>query len=153
MQKYAEVSLDTKQQILEEYQPGVRGKGFKALAKRHGIESGPKIISKWYRKWDGTKESLEKESGGDRRSILSEKEKKTHILGFIAKRAKKDAADYREVQENIESKTGKKMAMKSVQRIGKELGASSKKTKRKTPIEGKFESYSRSFGTSFSRLC
>lgn len=138
MQKYSKVSVDKKQQILEEYEPGVRGKGFRALAKRHSIESGYQTISKWYKKWDGTKESLEKESGGDRRSILSEKEKKTHILGFIAKRAKKDPADYREVQENVESRTGKKMAIKSVRRIGKELGVSSKKTKRKTPAEGKF---------------
>jgi transposase len=138
MEKYSTVSLDKKQQILEEYQPGVRGKGFLALAKRHSIESGPKTIRNWYQKWDGTKESLEKESGGDRRSILSDKEKKTHILGFIAKRAKKDPADYREVQENVESKTGKQMAIKSIRRIGKELGVTSKKTKRKTPIEGKF---------------
>ncbi len=138
MEKYSKVSLDQKQRILEEYQPGVRGKGFKALAKRYSIKSGPKTISKWYQKWDGTKESLEKESGGDRRSILSDKEKKTHILGFIAKRAKKDPANYREVKENVESKTGKQMAIKSVRRIGKELGVSSKKTKRKTPTEGKF---------------
>jgi hypothetical protein len=50
---------------------------------------------------------LEKESGGDRRSILSEKEKKSLIVGFIRKRARTDAANYREVQENIESKSGK----------------------------------------------
>ena len=77
MQKYAEISLDKKQEILQEYQPGVRGKGFKALAKQYEIKSGHKTIRNWYQKWDGTKESLEKESGGDRRSILSEKEKKT----------------------------------------------------------------------------
>jgi transposase len=137
MQKYEEVSIDKKQQILQEYQPGVRGKGFKSLAKRYRIESGHKTIRKWYQKWDGTKESLKKESGGDRRSILSEKEKKTLIVGFINKRAKKDAANYREVHENIESKTGKKIAVKSVRRLGKELGSTSKKTKRKTPNEGK----------------
>jgi len=28
------------QKILEEYQPGVRGKGLKALAKRYNIKSG-----------------------------------------------------------------------------------------------------------------
>jgi transposase len=81
---------------------------------------------------------LEKESGGDRRSILSDKEKKTHILGFIAKRAKKDPADYREVQENVESKTGKQMAIKSIRRIGKELGVSSKKRSEKRPLKVSF---------------
>jgi len=136
MQKYAEISLDKKQEILQEYQPGVRGKGFKALAKQYEIKSGHKTIRNWYQKWDGTKESLEKESGGDRRSILSEKEKKSLIVGFIRKRARTDAANYREVQENIESKSGKKLAGRSVRRLGKELGAQSKKTKRKTPTEG-----------------
>ena len=61
MQKYTEVSLDTKQQILQEYQPGVRGKGFKSLVKAYKIKSGHQIIQKWYRKWDGSKESLKKE--------------------------------------------------------------------------------------------
>ena len=61
MQKYAEISLDKKQEILQEYQPGVRGKGFKALAKQYKIKSGHKTIRNWYQKWDGTKESLEKE--------------------------------------------------------------------------------------------
>ena len=137
MQKYEDVSIDKKQEILQEYQPKVRGKGFKSLGKRYKIKGGHKTIRKWYQKWDGTKESLKKESGGDRRSILSEKEKKTLISGFVNKRAKKDAADYREVHENIESKTGKKISVKSVRRLGKELGAVSKKTKRKSPTEGK----------------
>lgn len=136
MQKYTEVSLDTKQQILQEYQPGVRGKGFKSLAKAYKIKSGHQIIQKWYRKWDGSKESLKKESGGDRRSILSDKEKKTLIVGFINKRAKKNAANYPEVHVNIESKTKKKIKARSVRRLGKELGAKSKKSKRKCPVEG-----------------
>jgi transposase len=136
MQKYKEVSCDQKQEILQEYQPKVRGKGFKSLAKTFKVKGGACAIRRWYKKWDGTKESLEKDSGGDRRSILSEKEKKTLISGFINKKAKKDAADYREVHENVESKTGKKISVKSVQRLGKELGSTSKRTKRKTPYEG-----------------
>ena len=51
MEKYAEVSVDQKQTILEEYQPGVRGKGFKALAKRHSINGGHTTIRKWYKTW------------------------------------------------------------------------------------------------------
>jgi transposase len=137
MQKFTEVSLDQKQKILQEYQPGVRGKGFRALAKRYGIESGHTTIRKWYKKWDGSKESLKKESGGDRRSILTEKEKKKDILGYIKKKARKDAVNYREVKQNVEFKTGKKIKLRTVQILGKELKAVSKKTKRKTPTEGK----------------
>src|SRR6266536_2548156 len=98
MQKYKEVSCDQKQEILQEYQPKVRGK---SLAKTLQVKGGACAIRRWYKKWDGTKESLEKDSGGDRRSILLEKEKKTLISGFINKKAKKDAADYREVHENV----------------------------------------------------
>jgi len=137
MQKYAEVSIDQKQQILQEYQPGVRGKGFKALAKRHSINGGHTIIRKWYKKWDGTKESLEKESGGDRRSILTEKEKKKEILGYVTKKARKDAVNYREVLEHVQLKTGKNIKLRTVQKIGKNLDVRSKRTKRKTPTEGK----------------
>ncbi len=136
MQKFTEVSLDKKQQILQEYQPGVRGKGFRALAKYHGIKGGHAAIRKWYKKWDGSKESLKKESGGDRRSILTEKEKKKEILGYIRKKARKDAVNYPEVKENVEFKTGKKIKLRTVQRIGKDLEARSKKSKRKSPAEG-----------------
>jgi transposase len=138
MEKHAEVSLDQKQQILEEYQPGVRGNGFKALAKRHSINGGHTTIRKWYKKWDGTKNSLQKESGGDRRSILTEKEKKKEIVGYISKKARKNAVNYPEVKENVERKTGKDIKLRTVQEIGKNLQMTPKKTKRKTPSEGKF---------------
>src|ERR1700761_5107577 len=136
MQKFTAVSLDQKQQILQEYQPGVRGKGFKALAKRFEIKGGHSTIQKWYKKWDGSKESLKKESGGDRRSILTEKEKKKEILGYIRKKARKDPANYREGKEHVEFKTGKTIKLRSVQRLGKVMKARSKKTKRKAPSEG-----------------
>jgi transposase len=138
MQKVTEVSIDRKQEILQQYQPGVPGKGFKALAKSYGIKSGHTTIRKWYKKWDGSKESLMKESGGDRRSILTEWEKKTAILGYIRKRARTDAANYPEVKDNVEFQTKKKVKLRTVQRLGHELKAVSKKTKQRTPIEGKF---------------
>ena len=86
MQKFTAVSLDQKQQILQEYQPGVRGKGFKALAKRFEIKGSHSTIQKWYKKWDGSKESLKKESGGDRRSILTEKEKRKRYWVTLGKK-------------------------------------------------------------------
>jgi len=138
MEKYAEVSLDQKQAILEEYQPWVRGKGFYALAKRHNINGGPTTIRKWYKKWDGTKNSLEKESGGDRRSILTENEKKKEIVGYITKKSRKDAVNYPQVKKNVDLKTGKDIKLRTVQEIGKNLQMTSKKTKRKTPSEGTF---------------
>ena len=67
------------QSILEEHEPGVRGKGLKALAKRHNIKGGHNLVKYWLSKWDGTLKSLESVSGGDHRSILTDQEKKKYV--------------------------------------------------------------------------
>ena len=87
---------------------------------------------------DGTKNSLQKESGGDRHSILTESEKKKEIVGYITKKSRKDAVNYPQVKKNVELKTGKEIKLRTVQEIGKNLQMTPKKTKRKTPCEGTF---------------
>ena len=72
--------------ILLEYKPGVWGSGFLALSKKYQVQGGSKLISEWYKKWDGTESSLRKQSGGDVRSILTPKEKKLHIRNFVTKK-------------------------------------------------------------------
>jgi hypothetical protein len=128
------------QSILEEHEPGVRGKGLKTLAKQHNIKGGHNLIKYWLSKWDGTVKSLEGMGGGDRRSILTDQEKKKHVDRFITKRSKKDAVQYPEVKANIENKTGKDISIQTVRRIGHELGHSSKKVKRLLESEGMFRS-------------
>jgi transposase len=137
MKNYTNYSPDEKQKILQQYQPRVRGKGFKALARNYKIKGGHKVLRKWYKKWDGTKNSLEKQSGGDRRSILTQKEKQKHIKQFVDKQAQFDAVNYSEVKVNIENKTGKEISLRTVQEKGKELGISSKRTKRTLESQGK----------------
>src|ERR1700742_4033881 len=78
--------------------------------------------------------------GGDRRSILTDQEKKKHVDRFITKRSKKDTVQYPEVKANIENKTGKDISIQTVRRIGHELGHSSKKVKRLLESEGMFRS-------------
>ena len=77
------------QTILEEYQPGVRGKGIKALTKRYNVKGGHNLVKYWLSKWDGTPKSLENLSGGDCRSILTEQEKKKYVDRYVTKKAKK----------------------------------------------------------------
>src|ERR1700722_17440573 len=104
---YEQHSPQEIQTILEEYQPGVRGKGLKALAKRHNIKGGHNLVKYWLSKWDGTLNSLEIMSGGDRCSILTEKEKAKHVGQYITRRSKKNAVNYKEVKEHVENETGK----------------------------------------------
>src|SRR5436853_382510 len=70
------------------------------------VKGGHDLIRRWYKRWDGSVESLRK-SSGDRRSIFTNKEKKVHIKNFIDKRAKSDPVGYPEVKEHVECKTGK----------------------------------------------
>lgn len=114
------------QSILEEYEPRVRGKGIRALAKKHKVQGGHNLIKYWLSKWDGTVESLETVSGGDRRSILTNREKNKYVDRYITRRSKKDAVQYPEVKVHIENKTGKNISLPTVQRIGHELGHTSK---------------------------
>lgn len=127
--------------ILREYQPGVYGYGFKALAKKYNVRGGRRLLSEWFKKWDGTESSLRKQSGGDKSSILTPKEKKTHILDFATKKSKVEAVNYPEVKENVEKKTGKDVSLRSVQRHGKELNLSSKKRKRVLKSQGLTETF------------
>ena len=91
--------------ILKQYKTGVRGSGFKALASRYNIKGGHKLISAWYANWDGTIYSRTKQSGGDRRSILTpEEEKKICVYDFIVKKSKSEAATYQEVQKTWKRK-------------------------------------------------
>lgn len=94
------------------------------------------LVKYWYSKWDGTELSLSKQAGGDKRSILTQKEKKSHIYDFIEKKSKKEAVNYTEVQENVEKKTKKKIALRTVQETGQKLKITSKKRKRVLKSEG-----------------
>lgn len=134
--KYKIYSPDEKQKILQEHQPNVRGKGFKALATRFKIEGGHKAIRLWYKGWNGSVKSLRKLSGGDRRSIFTNKEKKVHIKKFIDKASQSDPVSYPEVKDNVERKTGKVASLTTVKKIGKQLNESSKKTKEALESQG-----------------
>jgi transposase-like protein len=110
-----------KERVVREYQPRVRGKGFAALATKFPGPSST-LIQKWWRKWTAggrTVEAFEPEAGRGRRSILTEKEKEKHILKFVIhKNVIGEPVDYKEVHENVISKTGKDISLTRVQAIG-----------------------------------
>ena len=113
---YSQHSPHLMQTILQEYKKGIRGHGFQALASKYNIKGGAQLVSYWYSKWDGTENSLKKQSGGDKRSLLIPKEKKRHIDDFVAKRSKVEAVNYSEVKDNVEKKTRKAPSLRTVQR-------------------------------------
>ena len=137
-ESYTQYDPHLKQTILQQYKKGVRGHGFQALATKYGIKGGAPLVKYWHSQWDGTESSLMKQSGGDHCSILTPKEKKSHIFAFVNKKRKVDAPIYAEVKKNVEKKTKKVLTLRTVQRSGKALGITSKKRKRITKSQGSF---------------
>jgi hypothetical protein len=133
---YGEYSPRLIHTILQQYKKGVRGQGLGSLVKKYDISGGKKLISYWLSKWDGTEDSLRKQSGGDKRSILTSREKKLHIRDFVDNRSKTEAVIYSQVKDNVEKKTKKALGLSTVQRYGKDLKISSKKRKRSLKSQG-----------------
>jgi hypothetical protein len=136
--QYSQYEPHLIQTILQEYKKGVRGHGFQALANKYEIKGGARLVRYWHSKWDGTESSLLKQSGGDTRSILTPREEKIHIYNFVNRKSKVEAVTYPEVQENVELKTGKEIALSTVKTHGKSLKISSKKRKRIPKDQGLF---------------
>ena len=130
-----------KERVVREYRKGVRGHGFDALSKRFTV---PKmVIKKWWRMWTAAGRCLsafDEEVGGDRRSLLTEREKQRYILDFVShQNTKRKAVDYKDVHANVIKKTKKEVALRTVQEIGKEeLGISWKKTTKTLVSDGTF---------------
>jgi transposase-like protein len=126
-----------KERVVQEYERGVRGKGFSALSKRFKVDK--KLIREWHKKWEEggrTIDAFADEAGGDRRSVLTQREKERYILDFVShQNAKRKAVDYTDVAKNVRKKvkrvknTDEKVLLRIVQRIGKEeMNLSWKKT-------------------------
>jgi hypothetical protein len=130
------ILLISYKQFFASIKRGLEDMVFKELAKKYEIKGGHRLVSLWYAKWDGSESSLTKQSGGDRRSILTQKEKKKHVKDFIEKSSKKEAVNYAKVKKNIELKTKKAPALSTVKDYGKSFNITSKKRKRVLKSEG-----------------
>ena len=134
---YGQYNAWFKQKVLQQYKPGVLGCGAKAVAKRFDLPDH-KLVLRWHAVWDGTKESLERKAGAGRKRKLTHEESTTHIKEFVIKRNKDGIpTSYKEVEEEVEAKTGKEISLRTVQRLGREEhNITSKMVTRKLAIEG-----------------
>src|SRR5665647_2362227 len=114
-------STDFKQRVLEQYQLGVRGYGFKSLAHRFNITGGHQTIADWYSDWDGTEQSLISKPREGRPPILSSIESTNYIDSYVHQRNQQHrSVNYRSVRDRVLSATGKAISIRTVRRIGKE---------------------------------
>ena len=126
-----------KHTILTHYRAGVRGSGFKSLARRFAVQGGDKSLRQWHARWDGTPASLEEQPRTGRPTILSSAEVNRHVRAplLAANRAHR-AIHYTTLLPSVKAKTGKSISIQTLRRIGKEeLGAKQKRSKKRTATE------------------
>jgi transposase len=110
-----------KHSILLEYQPHSRDHSFAALAARHGITGGYKVIERWHTQWDGTATSLEEKQHTGKQRILSSQEVQRYVAPHIrAKNRSAQRVHYTDIHSAVEAQTGRHMSLRTLQRYGKE---------------------------------
>ena len=134
-------SAEYKHAVLQHYKEKTRGSGFLALAKRFDIKGGKEVVRGWFARWNGRVESLGRRTGSGRPQILTQSEKKTHILKFVERMNKKgEPVDYPAVLVNVREKTNKQISLSQLRHIGRhEFNLRWKKTARTLVSQGAFD--------------
>ena len=132
-----QLSADTKHAILLMYTPRSPTHSLAALAARHDIAGGWRTIENWRQQWDGTPQSLQHKQGAGRPRALSSREVQQHVRApiLLANKAHK-TVHYPSLLQSVRTKTGKQIALRTLQRYGKEeLGVKQRRGKKRTADE------------------
>lgn len=107
------------------------------IAAAHGVITTPKTIFNWRRRWNGTPQSLERNEGSGRAPILTPSEISRHIRApILAANRSHRSINYTTLLPEIQRKTGKKLALRTLQNYGKEkLQIQFKHTRKRTVDE------------------
>jgi hypothetical protein len=73
------VSTETKHAILLEYAPHTPSRTFAALAARHSVKGGWRVLQRWHQQWDGTARSLQRKAGSGKQRLLSRAQISRHV--------------------------------------------------------------------------
>lgn len=116
-----------KQRVLEHYQPGKRGCGFRALAKRFDIDGGHNLVKYWHSIWDGTVESLQYHHAGGRPSLLSPQQQQLFAYNFVTRANRRhEPVQVDNVANNIKQATGVVVSRRRANKYTLSQGVTSK---------------------------
>lgn len=129
-----------KHDILTIYSQNKHIHSFESLAHQYNIKGGKILLSRWYHQWNGTPQSLERKRGSGRPTILTSAEVRDTIqLPIRNKNRASVPVHYPDLLPSITEKTGKKISLTTIKRIGHDqLGARQKRTNKRTAIESKY---------------
>ncbi len=131
------LSAEAKHHILLEYAPHDNTRSFAALAARHAVKGGERLLRMWHQRWDGTAAPLQEQPRSGRPRVLSRAQVSRHVRAPIlaANRAHR-AIHYTELLPRVQAATGKELSIQTLRRYGKqELGAKQKRSKKRTADE------------------
>lgn len=131
------LSADAKHAILLEYSPRSATHSFAALAQRHGVEGGWRVVKRWHERWDATARSLEEKPRSGRPHTLSSAQVQQHVRApILAANREHRAISYTQLLPSVQRATGTELTLRTLQRYGKkELGARNKHTTKRTRDE------------------
>lgn len=131
------LSPQHKHSILLEYRPRSHDHGFAALAARHGIKGGSKIIQRWHEQWNGSAASLEEKHRTGRPRILNTQQVQQYVAPMIREKNRNaERVHYNNIHSSVEAKTHTEMSLRTLRRYGQEdLGAHQRRGKKRTADE------------------
>lgn len=134
-----EFSPNAQQRILSEYRARCRGRGFDALAARFGVPGGGRTVQRWFSRWDGTVASLQALPRAGRPRTLTAAQVARHIAAPIraANRAHR-AIRYTTLYDRLPLAVRQSVSLRTVQRLGQQLGARSRRTIKRTAEEREY---------------
>jgi hypothetical protein len=133
------LSAETKHHILLDYSPQDSTRSFTALARRHAVKGGARVLRLWHSRWDGTPASLQERSRPGRPRVLSRAQVARHIATPIrhANRAHR-AIHYTDLLPRVRAAATPRVSLRTVQRYGEqELGARQQRGIKRTAEESK----------------
>ena len=93
----------------------------------------------WYKRWDGTIDSLNPKPKGHRPRMITPQEVDQHILEFVRSMNRKRAqVNYKVVSAHIESQLNRKVPTRTIRRYDKSCGIKCRKTREITSRDGSY---------------
>ena len=129
---------ELKHHILQQYQPYSRDNSFEALARRYAVGGGKQTVQKWHSTWNGTAASLKHKAVSGRPRKLSRAQVKRHVeTRIVTANSRSQAVHYPSLLPLVKAATRSNLALRTLQRYGKEAGVKQKRTQKRKADERK----------------
>lgn len=110
------------------------------IAHLHDVSGGRRTLNRWKEMWDGSAASLEHKQGAGRPRALSNRQVYELIhMPIRNKNRSHSAINYPQLLPSVQHKSGKQIALRTLQNYGKrDVGARMKHTKKRTAQESEY---------------